>query len=364
MLRLLWKFVLEVIPPACGTVVAGVLLSAYNDHLLPLQHIIDPRTSLEQVATPAAEGGDQRQAAIAPRVESERSAGATQIDSKSPAPGPDANAPARAGDGNSAEAKTSESPETQVLGTKPAEASATDTQAAQFDAMLMASSPMAQPPAAMTATRAAEAKAPDGTPAEAQPAGDPAAATKATDVSPPAAEPAEPTSPDDRAVVPALRPHLSRHLARPAHKVTSFKTESERLPPPSVVMVPLPPPAAPPMVAMERPLQAPPNRPGLPPPPQALPTPPQAAANADVASAPGPTGPQTTLPGAPQLNASEEGSAKTPEPKRLFGVPIPRPIAAVGDALDPRPVLSAGQKVFEKIVVTAKSVVPDFGREQ
>jgi hypothetical protein len=402
MLRFLWKCVLEVLPPTCATVVAGILLSAYHEHIIGLQSIIDPRASLEQVATPAPEGSKQQQAVVvAPQVPAERAAEPVETGGKSPTPGPDANSPMPAREGDPADVKTSEkAPE--VSDTKATPAGPTDAQASQLNAVLMDSSPMSQPPAEIKAVQPLETKGSEGTAAASESAaadgpsvgpGDPAQASQPTDVSPTAAKPGAAKSPDTQPVTPVLQPHLSRHVTKPVRKGTAVKMESGRSASPVVAMVPLPPPAAPPMVTMELPPQVSPSRSVLP--SRALPTPPQAPAppqaigptppqvigptppqvigptssppivpNPGMVGAVGPTGPQS-LPGAPRAgaNAGQEGVAKTSEPTRVFGVPIPPTIVAVGDALDPRPVFSAGQKAFEKIVTTAKSVVPDFGHE-
>jgi hypothetical protein len=387
MLRFLWKCVLEVLPPTCATVVAGILLSAYHDHIVALQNVIDPRASLEQAAALASDGGKQPQAVIAPEVRSERAADPAPSGDKSPAAGAHVNSqtPAPEGDradGVASETKTPEDSDTKS-DAKTAPAAATDTQAAQLNAVLMASSPMSQPPAEIKAAQPVETKASEGTAATSEgpvaegpsvAPDEPAQAVPATDPGPATAKAAAAKSPDSPAVSPVVRPRFSRHPAKPARKVTVV----ERLPPPVVAMVPLPPPAAPPMVAMEAPLQVSPGRSTLPshaqptPPlapgaPQAIgPTLPPSGPNPVVASAAAaPTGAPSS-PGAPPggVNASQEGVAKPSEPTRVFGVPIPPSIAAVGGVLDPRPVLSAGQKAFEKIVMTAKSVVPDFGHEQ
>jgi hypothetical protein len=391
MLRFLWKCVLEVLPPTCATVVAGILLSAYHEHIIGLQSIIDPRASPEQVATPAPEGSKQQQAVVvAPQVPVERAAEPVETAGKSPTPGPDANSPMPAREGDAADVKTSEkAPE--VSDTEATQAAPTDAQAAQLNAVLMASSPMSQPPAEIKAVQPLETKGSEGTGAASEGAaadgpsvgpGEPAQAIQATDVSPTAAKPGAAKSPDIQPVTPVLQPHLSRHARKPVRKGTVVKIESGRLPSPVVAMVPLPPPAAapmeaPPQVSPSRsvlPSRALPTPPQDPAPPQAIgPTPPQVIGstsfppivpNPGVAGAVGPTGPQS-LPGTPQAaaNSSQEGVAKTSEPTRVFGVPIPPTIVAVGGALDPRPVFSAGQKAFEKIVTTAKSVVPDFGHE-
>jgi hypothetical protein len=385
MLRFLWKCVLEVLPPTCATVVAGILLSAYHEHIVALQNVIDPRASLEQVAAPASEGSKQPQALTASEVRSERAGESAQSGDKSPLPEAHVNSPTPAPEGDRADGTASETRAPEGSDTKTAPPAVTDAQAAQLNAVLMASSPMSQPPAEIKAAQPLETKPPEttaaaseGTAAEGPSVvpGEPAQAIPGTDISPAAAKPAGAKLPDSQAASPVLRPPFSRHLAKPARKVTVVKMESERLPPP-VSLVPLPPPAAPPIAAMESPPQVSPGRSPLPshalPPPQAPaapqaigPTPPPPGTNPVVAGAAGPTGAPSS-PAASGVNASQasqEGVAKTSEPTRVFGVPIPASIAAVGGALDPRPVLSAGQKAFEKIVTTAKSVVPDFGHEQ
>jgi hypothetical protein len=382
MLRFLWKCVLEVLPPTCATVVAGILLSAYHEHIVALQNVIDPRASVEQVAAPASEDGKRPQAVIAPEVRAERAADPAQSGDKSPAPEAHINSPTPAPEGDRADGTASETQAPEGSNTKIAPAAATGAQAAQLDAVLMASSPMSQPPAEIKAASPLETKPPEGTAAASEGAVaasvvpvEQAQALPASDVGPTAAKPAAAKSPDTPVVIPTVRPRVSQHLAKPARKGTAVKMESGRVPP-VVAMVPLPPPAAPPMVAMESPPQVSPSRPGS---PQPLPTPPQAPGppqaigppsspigpNPVVAGAAAPPGAPSS-PGAPEggVNASQEGVAKTSEPTRVFGVPIPASIAAVGGALDPRPVFSAGQKAFEKIVMTAKSVVPDFGHEQ
>jgi hypothetical protein len=391
MLKFLWKCVLEVLPPTCATVVAGILLSAYHEHALPLQDVIDPRASFERVAGPAPEGAKQLQAVIAPQVRSEPATDPAGIDSKAPAPGFDTNPPAPPAEGSAADGKTPG-----VADTKPWEAVTTDAQSAQLNAVLMASSPMSQPPAEIKAAPSLEGKSPDSVTAEDRPAPSSAEAVPATDIGAPEDKSAGAPSPADQAIAPVQRRRFSRHVTKPAHKVTSFKAEAERLPSPLVAMVPLPPPAAPPMVSLEPAPQVSPSRtvarhtmptrvvgsatpqPNAPQaissPPQAIgptppqeigPTPPTVVPNVGVVGAAGPTSAQS-LPAAPQggLNSNQEDATKTSEPKRVFGVPIPSTIVAVGGALDPRPVLSAGQKALDKIVMTAKSVVPDFSHAQ
>src|SRR5947209_6909971 len=55
MLRSLSKFVLEVLPSACATVIAGVLLSAWHGHFVTRQDIVDPRPLAESAGQQAAE---------------------------------------------------------------------------------------------------------------------------------------------------------------------------------------------------------------------------------------------------------------------------------------------------------------------
>src|SRR5438309_2068978 len=57
-----------------------------------------------------------------------------------------------------------------------------------------------------------------------------------------------------------------------------------------------------------------------------------------------------------------EDPASKPEPKRVLGMAIPAPVSAIGSKLNPAPVLRAGERMLERIVVAAKSVVPDFLR--
>ena len=383
MLRFLWKCVLEVLPPTCATVVAGILLSAYHEHIIALQNVIDPRASLEQVAAPASEGSKQPQALIAPEVRSERASETAQSGDKSPLPEAHVNSPTPAPEGDRADGTASETRAPEGSDTKTAPPAATDAQAAQLNAVLMASSPMSQPPAEIKSAQPLETKAPEttaaaseGTAAEGPSVvpGEPAQAIPGTDVSPAAAKPAGAKSPDSQAAAPVVRPPF------PASGRTRPQGDGGQNGIGEVAATGLagaaPPPAAPPIAAMESPPQVSPSRSPLPshalPPPQAPaapqaigPTPPPPGTNPVVVGAAGLTGAPSS-PGASQsgVNASQEGVAKTSEPTRVFGVPIPPSIAAVGGALDPRPVLSAGQRAFEKIVTTAKSVVPDFGHEQ
>ena len=107
MLRVLWKCVLEVLPPTCATVVAGLLLSAYHDHIAALQSIIDPRASLEEVANPTPEGSKQQQAIIAPQVQVESPAIPAESGGKSSAPAADTSSTTPAGEGDPVGVKTS-----------------------------------------------------------------------------------------------------------------------------------------------------------------------------------------------------------------------------------------------------------------
>ncbi len=97
-------------------------------------------------------------------------------------------------------------------------------------------------------------------------------------------------------------------------------------------------------------------------------TPPTASAAAPIVvpSAPavppvadGPALPTASMSGRPE--AAEDPASK-PEPKRVLGMAIPAPVSAIGSKLNPAPVLRAGERMLERIVVAAKSVVPDFLR--
>jgi hypothetical protein len=78
--------------------------------------------------------------------------------------------------------------------------------------------------------------------------------------------------------------------------------------------------------------------------PQANPVEPTAAA---VAPSNGPA------PDAPQ-------QPKPREPVKVLGMPVPPVIVAVGEKLDPAPLLRTGGQVIDTVVATAKSVIPDF----
>jgi hypothetical protein len=96
-------------------------------------------------------------------------------------------------------------------------------------------------------------------------------------------------------------------------------------------------------------------------------TPPTASAASPIVapSAPappaadGPARPAGSVSGRPEAAADV---ASKPQPKRVLGVAIPAPVSAIGSKLNPAPVLRAGERVLEKIVVAARSVVPDFSR--
>jgi len=97
-------------------------------------------------------------------------------------------------------------------------------------------------------------------------------------------------------------------------------------------------------------------------------TPPTASAAAPIVvpSAPavppvadGPALPTASVSGRPEAAADP---ASKPEPKRVLGMAIPAPVSAIGSKLNPAPVLRAGERMLERIVVAAKSVVPDFLR--
>jgi hypothetical protein len=53
---------------------------------------------------------------------------------------------------------------------------------------------------------------------------------------------------------------------------------------------------------------------------------------------------------------------KPQEPLKLLGVPVPPVIVAVGEKLDPAPLLRTGGKMIDTVVATAKSAMPDFSR--
>ena len=73
----------------------------------------------------------------------------------------------------------------------------------------------------------------------------------------------------------------------------------------------------------------------------------------------GPALPTASMSGRPEAAADP---ASKPEPKRVLGMAIPAPVSAIGSRLNPAPVLRAGERMLERIVVAAKSVVPDFLR--
>jgi len=226
MLRSLSKFILEVLPSACATVIAGVLLSAYHGHFVTKQDIVDPRPAAEENAAPSgAEQPSKRvEAAHGAVVGPPREDGATR---------------------------------------KPADTAA-----------------VVKPPSQRP--RAAAVKHPQ--------------AARIAALHPP--PPLQPRRAD--ADVPAPPP------------VTVAVADPTPLPAPSLPAPPLP---------------------------ESAPVPP---ADVPIASGPGPD------------------NAKVDEPRHLLGMTIPGPIAAIGDRLDPTPVVHAGERVFTTIVVAAKSVVPDF----
>jgi len=84
---------------------------------------------------------------------------------------------------------------------------------------------------------------------------------------------------------------------------------------------------------------------------------PSAPAAPPTAAAPAP--PAASVSGRPEAAADP---ASKPERKRVLGMAIPAPVSAIGSKLNPAPVLRAGERVLERIVVAAKSVVPDFLR--
>jgi hypothetical protein len=98
---------------------------------------------------------------------------------------------------------------------------------------------------------------------------------------------------------------------------------------------------------------------------------PASATASSAAPAPEPAGPTVAAaakePGSPTAIVPVNPEAaidvvSNPEPKRLLGVPIPASLVAIGSKLNPAPVLRAGEKVIDQIVVAAKSVVPDFSK--
>jgi hypothetical protein len=54
---------------------------------------------------------------------------------------------------------------------------------------------------------------------------------------------------------------------------------------------------------------------------------------------------------------------KPQEPVKVLGVPVPPAIVAVGEKLDPAPLLRTGGQVIDTVVATAKSVIPDFKQD-
>jgi hypothetical protein len=98
---------------------------------------------------------------------------------------------------------------------------------------------------------------------------------------------------------------------------------------------------------------------GVPPAPPSVATP----GGATVAAAPSavaslPMVPQP-VPPAPVLPAPVAAGAP---PARVLGLAVPAPMAIIGNALDPRPVIRAGERAVERIADAAESMVPDFHR--
>jgi hypothetical protein len=60
--------------------------------------------------------------------------------------------------------------------------------------------------------------------------------------------------------------------------------------------------------------------------------------------------------------AEQTPPPKPPEPVRVLGMQVPPVIVAVGEKLDPTPLLRTGGQVIDTVVATAKSVIPDFSR--
>jgi hypothetical protein len=82
-------------------------------------------------------------------------------------------------------------------------------------------------------------------------------------------------------------------------------------------------------------------------------------------SAPAAAPPAAPAPPAASVSGRPEAAAdpaSKPERKRVLGMAIPAPVSAIGSKLNPAPVLRAGERVLERIVVAAKSFVPDFLR--
>jgi hypothetical protein len=96
-------------------------------------------------------------------------------------------------------------------------------------------------------------------------------------------------------------------------------------------------------------------------------TPPTASAASPIVAPSAPAPPAADGPARPAARVSGRPEAAAdvaskPQPKRVLGVAIPAPVSAIGSKLNPAPVLRAGERVLEKIVVAARSVVPDFSR--
>jgi len=76
-------------------------------------------------------------------------------------------------------------------------------------------------------------------------------------------------------------------------------------------------------------------------------------------------GETTSAPAAASSNRPAADAAPAPkpqEPVKVLGVPVPPVIVAVGEKLDPAPLLRTGGQVIDNVVATAKSVIPDFSR--
>jgi len=234
MLKLLSKFVLEVLPQALATVIAGVLLSVYHGHLTFKHDLVDPQPPVEQSASQPPQ-----------RVEAN-------------------------------EATTD---------AKPAKVVLSDAKAAT-----------AKPPEAKPSSNVAQQRR------------DPLAAKR----------PHPPT------MLAARAPVAPADL--PAPDVVA-RVDPGMLPAPLLAPAVMPPPPA-----MLSPVAPAPLGPV---PPQTVP--------------PTPVGPTPVGPNPAGVSGGPAGepAARAEDQRRLLGVPIPGPIAAIGDA-------------FEKIGDAARSVVPDF----
>ena len=73
--------------------------------------------------------------------------------------------------------------------------------------------------------------------------------------------------------------------------------------------------------------------------------------------------PQPVPPGpVPPAPVGPSPAAAGDPPPHVLGLAVPGPVAAIGSALDPRPVIRAGERAFARIGDAAGSMVPDFHR--